>query len=42
MKRNHRMREDLSEKPDWLVQKKCPHKGKYLSGKRILPKGISG
>lgn len=36
------MRTDLSDMPDWLKNKKCPHKGKYLSGKRILPKGITG
>ena len=42
MKRSHRTREDLSELPDWLRQKKCPHKDKYLSGKRIMPKGITG
>jgi deoxyhypusine synthase len=38
----HRMRKDLSELPDWLRRKKCPHKGRYLSGKRILPGGITG
>ncbi|MCM8782129.1 MAG: deoxyhypusine synthase [Candidatus Omnitrophica bacterium] len=42
MKRDHRIRQDLSELPDWLKKKKCPHKKKYLSGKRILPKGITG
>jgi len=42
MKRMHRMRENLSEAPDWLMKKKCPHKGRYLSGRRIMPKGISG
>jgi deoxyhypusine synthase len=36
------MREDISELPDWLRAKKCPHKKKYLSGKRILPRGITG
>ena len=35
-------REDLSEMPDWLKKKKCPHRDKYLSGKRILPKNITG
>ncbi|HAU39152.1 MAG TPA: deoxyhypusine synthase [Phycisphaerales bacterium] len=25
-----------------MRDKKCPHKGKYLSGKRILPRGITG
>jgi len=42
MKRNHRIRKDLSELPDWLRKKKAPHKGKYLSGKRILPRSITG
>ena len=42
MKRTHRMREDLSETPDWLMNKKCPRKRQYLSGKRIMPKGITG
>ena len=42
MKREHRVRKDLSDTPDWLVKKKCPHKARFLSGKRILPKGITG
>ncbi|HOF17615.1 MAG TPA: deoxyhypusine synthase [Phycisphaerae bacterium] len=42
MKRTHRVRKDLSELPDWMRDKKCPHKGKYLSGKRIMPRGITG
>ncbi|MCX7705464.1 MAG: deoxyhypusine synthase [bacterium] len=42
MKRTHRIREDISELPDWMRKKKCPHKSKYLSGKRILPPGING
>lgn len=42
MKRTHRMREDISDLPDWMKQKKCPNKHKYLSGKRILPKGLTG
>jgi deoxyhypusine synthase len=37
-----RYREDLSDLPDWLRKKKCPHRHKYLSGPRILPKGIHG
>jgi len=36
------MRENLSEIPDWMLKKKCPRKSQYLSGKRILPKGITG
>ncbi|HQL73961.1 MAG: deoxyhypusine synthase-like protein [Planctomycetes bacterium ADurb.Bin126] len=42
MKRMHRLRENLSETPDWMKKKKCPRKGQYLAGKRILPKGITG
>ncbi|MEW6027387.1 MAG: deoxyhypusine synthase [Planctomycetota bacterium] len=42
MKRDHRMREDLSDIPDWLKKKKCPHKAKYLSGKKICPPPITG
>ena len=42
MKRNHRVRKDPGEVPDWLKKKKCPHKARYLSGRRILPKGITG
>jgi deoxyhypusine synthase len=36
------MRKDPSEVPAWLVKKRYPHKAKYLSGKRLLPKGITG
>ena len=42
MKRNHRVRKDPNEVPDWLRKKKYPHKDRYLSGQRILPKGITG
>ncbi|MFH0889227.1 MAG: deoxyhypusine synthase [Planctomycetota bacterium] len=42
MKRNHRMRENLSDVPDWLKNKKCPHKKEYLSGKKICPPSITG
>jgi deoxyhypusine synthase len=28
--------------PDWLKKKKCPNRNKYLSGKRILPKNLTG
>lgn len=41
-KKQHRYREDLSEMPDWMKKKKCPNRGKYLSGKRILPKNLTG
>jgi len=42
MKRSHRTRKDLTELPDWLRKKKCPRKDAYLSGRRILPKPITG
>ena len=42
MKRTHRVRKDLTELPDWMKKKECPHKDQYLSGKRIMPKGITG
>ncbi len=42
MKRDHRVRKDLSEVPDWMKKKECPNKSRYLGGKRILPKGITG
>src|SRR5664279_2199962 len=37
-----RYREDLSEMPNWLKKKTCPNRDKYLSGKRILPKNLTG
>jgi deoxyhypusine synthase len=42
-KKSHRSyREDLSEMPDWMKKKKCPNRDKYLSGKRIQPKNLTG
>jgi len=41
-RRHIRSREDLSDLPDWLKQKRCPHKKQYMSGKRILPKNLTG
>jgi deoxyhypusine synthase len=37
-----RYREDLTETPEWLKKKKCPHRDKFMSGKRILPKNLTG
>jgi deoxyhypusine synthase len=37
-----RSREDLSDMADWLKQKHCPHKKKYMAGKRIQPKNLTG
>ena len=42
MKRAHRVKKDAQEVPDWLKKKKYPHKKRYLSGQRILPKPITG
>src|SRR5512142_1597398 len=41
-KKHVRSREDISEMPDWLKEKRCPHKKQYMSGKRILPRNITG
>src|ERR1043166_2671244 len=35
-------REDLAEMPDWLKKKRCPNREKFLAGKRILPKNLTG
>jgi deoxyhypusine synthase len=40
--KHRRYREDFSELPEWLKKKKCPNRDKYLSGRRILPKNITG
>src|SRR5436305_8256208 len=37
-----RNREEVSEMPDWMKEKNCPHKKKYMSGKRIQPKNLTG
>jgi len=42
MARSRRPRADLSKLPDWVRRRKCPRKAQYLSGKPILPKGITG
>src|SRR5437762_7823053 len=35
-------REEVSEMPDWMKEKQCPHKKKYMAGKRIQPKNLTG
>jgi hypothetical protein len=35
-------REDVSEMPEWMKEKRCPHKKKYMSGQRIMPKNLTG
>ena len=42
MKRTRRARRNLLELPDRMRQKACPNKSAYLSGKRIMPKGLTG
>ncbi len=41
MKRNHRV-EARVEKPEWLTRKPTKEKKRFLCGKRILPRGITG
>src|SRR5246127_717406 len=35
-------REAVSEMPEWMKDKHCPHKKKYMAGKRIMPKNLTG
>src|SRR5215510_13406325 len=35
-------REAVAEMPAWLKQQRCPHKKKYMAGKRILPRNLTG
>lgn len=42
MKRTQMLKENLSEIPDWMKKKTCPNKHRYLSGHKIMPKGITG
>lgn len=35
-------REEVADMPAWLKEQKCPHKKKYMAGKRIQPKNING
>jgi deoxyhypusine synthase len=35
-------REEVADMPHWMIEKQCPNKKKYLAGKRILPKSITG
>jgi deoxyhypusine synthase len=39
---HRRYREDLSEVPNWLRRKKLPHRARLLSGRRILPRNLTG
>src|SRR6185369_13534689 len=37
-----RNREEVSAMPYWLKENHCPNKKKYMSGKRIMPKNLTG
>ena len=42
MKKEHRAGKAASTTPNSPQRHECPHKDRFLSGKRILPKGITG
>ena len=42
MKKQRKPRESLKDLPDWLKEKECPRHAEFLSGHRILPRGITG
>src|SRR5258707_11683062 len=35
-------REEVAEMPEWMKEKHCLHKKKYMVGKRIMPKNLTG
>src|SRR5947199_10501081 len=35
-------REEVAEMPEWMKDKHCPHKKKYMSGPRIQPRNLTG
>src|SRR5215475_8099797 len=35
-------REAVAEMPEWMKEKHCPHKKKYMAGKRIMPRNLTG
>src|SRR6187399_160459 len=35
-------REEIADMPEWMKEKNCPHKKKYMAGKRIQPKNLNG
>ncbi|MGC3957224.1 MAG: deoxyhypusine synthase [Verrucomicrobiota bacterium] len=35
-------REEVADMPEWMKEKHCPQKKKYMSGKRIQPKNLTG
>jgi len=42
MPRRRAARIDTRKLPQWMRRRKCPRKKVYLSGKRIMPKGLTG
>lgn len=42
IKKTERKSECIAHIPEWMEKKTCPNRSKYLSGQRILPKGITG
>ncbi len=39
-KKHVRSREDISEMPDWLKEKHCPHRDKFMSATEALAYGL--
>jgi len=37
-----RYRKDLSEMPEWMKKKALPQRQKYFSGRRVLPRNVTG
>src|ERR1051326_8940255 len=35
-------REAVAEMPEGMEEEHCPHKKKYMAGKRIMPKNLTG
>src|SRR6185295_13833216 len=35
-------REAVADMPDWMKEKQCPNKKKYMSGRRIQPRNLTG
>lgn len=35
-------REEVADMPEWMKEKHCPQKKKYMAGKRIQPKNLNG
>jgi len=37
-----RLSRDMSDMPEWMKKKKCPNRDKYLAGRRILRRNLTG